>query len=333
MSWATILDTDTKAYKNVGLSDIVVSDMDVNIADLVESKKFLLFGGKGGVGKTTMAAATAVWLADRGHETLVVATDPTVSLSVVFRQKIDEVEETKIDGIPRLHGLNIDPKKAPGVFQKRLQGLTSGFGAMNGGEMSSTPCIEEMAAFDQFVGYLQGGRYDRVVFDTAPTGHTLRELSMPFDWSKFIAETIQNRGELSAALGWSGDEATLEQLKVEKERYDGAIRGLSDPALSAFNLVLLPERLPVEETARAIHDLAAFGIEIPALIVNEVIPSDAVQANPFLARRRALQDTYLGEISSRFDGRIIRQVPLLESEVSGIDSLREIADCLYGGVA
>jgi arsenite-transporting ATPase len=300
-----------------------------HMTDLLESRKFIFLGGKGGVGKTTMAAATAVWLADQGYKTLVVATDPTVSLSVVFRQRIDEIEPTRIDGFSNLDGLNIDPKKAPGLFQKRLEGMTQSFTDTVGKDVLNTPCAEEMAAFDQFASYLNNDDYDRIVFDTAPTGHTLRELSMPFDWSGYMENLITTKKELSSALGWSGDEETIVALRKEKERYDQAIKALSDHDISAFNLVLLPEKLSVEETARAIRDLGCFGIRVPALIVNEVIPPEVLKGNWFLERRRGTQERYLQEIASRFYGRIIAEMPLLESDIHGVESLRRVGSHLF----
>ncbi len=248
-----------------------------NLKDLVRDRKFLFFGGKGGVGKTTMAAATAIWLADNGLDTLIVATDPTVSLSVIFEQKIGETDISKISMVKNLCGLNINPKKATGVFQSRLDGMMDNFTSLFGGDVVSTPCAEEMAAFDQFVSFLQDSNYDHVVFDTAPTGHTLRELSMPFDWSGYMANQIKNRKELSAAMGWNDNEDMLGNLEKEKERYDEAIKSLSDKKLSAFNLVLLPERLPIEETARAVDDLGQFGISVQGLIVNEVISPEVLK--------------------------------------------------------
>ena len=188
-----------------------------------------------------------------------------------------------------------------------------------------------MAAFDQFVSYLQDMKYDRIVFDTAPTGHTLRELSMPFDWSSYMADQIENRRELAASLGWNDSEGALEVLRREKERYDGAISTLSNGEASAFTLVLLPEKLPVEETARAMKDLAVFGINVPSLIVNEVIPPESIEGNSFLTKRRALQEKYMVEMAERFKGKILAQVPLLESDVHGLESLRHVAFHLYGG--
>lgn len=296
---------------------------------LIENRKFLFFGGKGGVGKTTMAAATATWLADKGYNTLIVATDPTVSLSATYEQKIGETEISKIDKIENLCGLNINPKKATGVFQARLQGMMQNFDQILGKDAISTPCAEEMAAFDQFVTYLGDKEYDHVVFDTAPTGHTLRELSMPFDWSGYMTNQIKNRKELAEALG-GVDESTLEGLKKEKQRYDQAVKSLSDETISAFNLVLLPEKLPIEETARAIDDLSRFGINVASLVVNEVIPPDVLKGNWFLEKRRATQEKYFKEIENRFKNILRKDVPLFETDIYGIQSLRKVGKNLYG---
>jgi len=296
----------------------------------MEEKKFLFFGGKGGVGKTTMAAATALWLADQGKKTLVIATDPTVSLSATFEQEISETEITPIKSSCRLWGLNINSKKAMGIFQSRMTGMLEGMSSLFGSELLSTPCTEEIAAFDQFVSYMQDTEHDKVIFDTAPTGHTLRELSMPFDWSGYISNQIKNRKQLSEALGFVYYESMIDDLKREKQRYDNAIKGLSDDSISAFNMVLLPEKLPIEETARAVHDLAGFGIKVPSLIINEVIPKDVLQGNWFLERRRGTQERYLEEIDSRFPSLVKRQVPLLETDVYGVETLRRVGGMLYG---
>ncbi len=300
-----------------------------DLKDLIKDRKFLFFGGKGGVGKTTMAASTAIWLADNGRDTLIVATDPTVSLSATYEQEISETDITKIDMVKNLCGLNINPKKATGVFQGRVEGMMQNITNLFGSEVTSTPCAEEMAAFDQFVSFLQDNNYDHVVFDTAPTGHTLRELSMPFDWSGYMASQIKNRKELSAAMGLDDNEEIMENLEKEKKRYDEAVKSLSDEQISSFNLVLLPEKLPIEETARAIHDLAQFGIQAQTLIVNEVIPSDVLKGNWFLERRRTTQEKYLKEIGPRFDGLLQKEVPLFETDIYGVENLRKVARFLY----
>jgi arsenite/tail-anchored protein-transporting ATPase len=306
-------------------------DMNKDIMrDIIEKRKFLFFGGKGGVGKTTMAATTATWLSDHGYKTLIVATDPTVSLSAIYGQEISATDVTKIGTERNLCGLNINPKKAMGVFQSRLEGMMEGFSSMFGSELLSTPCTEEIAAFDQFVSYFGDTTHDKVVFDTAPTGHTLRELSMPFDWSGYIANQIKNRRELSEVLGFVYDEAMVADLEKEKLRYDKSVKGLSDETVSAFNLVLLPEKLPIEETARAIEDLGGFGIKVKSLIINEVIPRDVLKGNWFLERRRATQDKYLAEIDQRFSAIPNKQIPLFETDIYGMETLRRVGRELYG---
>ncbi len=300
-----------------------------SLREIAEERKFLFYGGKGGVGKTTMAAATATWLADQGFKTLVVATDPTISLSSIFEQQISETEITRIGTSRNLCGLNINPKKAMGMFQSRMDGMMQGLSSLFGSDLLSTPCTEEIAAFDQFVSYMQDTEHDKLVFDTAPTGHTLRELSMPFDWSGYIANQIESRKEMSEALGFVYDEAMIDDLRREKEKYDQAVRGLSDESISSFQLVLLPEKLPLDETERAANDLSKFGINVRALIINEVIPRDVLKGNWFLEHRRATQEKYLNEIEVRFKDMIKREVPLLETDISGIESLRKIAGYLY----
>jgi len=301
-----------------------------SFTELIRSKKFLFFGGKGGVGKTTMASATATWLAGQGYKTLIVATDPTVSLSAIFEQDIGETEITPIERQANLYGLNINPKKAMGVFQSRMNNMMEGFSTLFGSELLSTPCTEEIAAFDQFVSHMSDTEHDKVVFDTAPTGHTLRELSMPFDWSGYIANQIESRKELSELMGFVYDENMINDLKAEKARYDAAIHALSDQATSAFNLVLLPEKLPVDETERAVEDLGSFGINVPALIINEVIPREVLQGNWFLERRRATQDKYLKIIEDKFSGMIRSEMPLFETDIYGVENLRKVGKTLYG---
>lgn len=301
-----------------------------SMRELVESKKFLFFGGKGGVGKTTMASTTATWLADQGYKTLIVATDPTISLSAIYEQDISETEVVPIGSTGNLYGLNINPKKAMGVFQTRMNEMMEGFSTMFGSELLSTPCTEEIAAFDQFVSYMADTEHDKVVFDTAPTGHTLRELSMPFDWSGYIANQIESRKEMSQVLGFIYDEAMIADLRKEKDRYDAAVKALSDGDTSAFNLVLLPEKLPVDETERAAEDLATFGIHVRSILINEVIPRDVLKGNWFLERRRETQDKYLKQIDEKFKDLIRAEVPLFESDIYGIESLRKVGKVLYG---
>jgi arsenite-transporting ATPase len=143
--------------------------------------KYLFFGGKGGVGKTTLATATAVWFADQGYKTTIVSTDPTVSLSAIFAQQIGGEKRVPIRHVPNLCGLNINPSDAKGIYTQRLNSMMAQMTGTFGNEVISTPCMDEMATFDQFATFLEEPDSDVIVFDTAPTGKTLRELAIPFD--------------------------------------------------------------------------------------------------------------------------------------------------------
>ncbi len=290
--------------------------------------RHLFFGGKGGVGKTTLATATAVWLADCGYETTIVSTDPTVSLSAMFGQEIGGRAPAPIRQVQRLCGLNINPADARGVFQQRLGELTGQISGSVGEEMIATPCADEMAAFDQFVGFLEQPPGEVVVFDTAPTGKTLRELAMPFDWAGFLQRQIEQGKELAQLL--NTDEQALAGLERDRQRYETALAALRDPATTVFTLVLLPERLPIEETASAIAGLARLGIPVQALATNQVIPAEAIEDNRFLTARARLQARYLEEIDGRFADLLRVRLPLLDHDVSDLATLRRLAAMLYG---
>src|SRR5574340_155082 len=176
--------------------------------------RYLFFGGKGGVGKTTLATATAVWFADHGYSTTIVSTDPTVSLSAMFDQQIGGEKRVPIRHVPNLCGLNINPNDAKGVFQQRLNSVMGQMTGTFGGDIVSTPCAEEMATFDQFVTFLEEPDSDVIVFDTAPTGTTLRELAMPFDWAAFLQRQIQEGKKLAQLMNM--DERSFENLERDK---------------------------------------------------------------------------------------------------------------------
>ncbi|MBU4227915.1 arsenical pump-driving ATPase GET3 [bacterium] len=291
---------------------------------------YLFFGGKGGVGKTTMSAATAVWMADRGYKTTVVSTDPTVSLSSIFNQQIDGKEEVPIREVKNLCGININPNDAKGVFQSRLGSLMGQMTGALGKDVISTPCAEEMATFDQFVSILDSENTNHViVFDTAPTGKTLRELAMPFNWAEFMKKQITESKKLAKILNM--DEKSMESLEKDKKRYDNALNVLGNKDNTIFSLVLLAERLPIDETKSAVKGLTNLGITVQSLIINEVILEEVIKGNIFLLDRFKLQRNYLTEIEQTFKAFEGKIVPLLNSDVSSLKTLRKVGDILYGG--
>jgi arsenite-transporting ATPase len=290
--------------------------------------KYLFFGGKGGVGKTSVSTATAVWFADHGYSTTIVSTDPTVSLSAMFHQAIPGDALVPIHQVSNLCGLNINPIDAKGVFQSRLNNLMGQMGGILGGDAISTPCAEEMATFDQFVGFLENPSSDVIVFDTAPTGKTLRELAMPFDWAGFMEKQIREGKELAILMKM--DESSFEGLNRDKQRYENALAVLRDPINTIFSLVLLPERLPVEETQSAMTGLDKLGIPVQALVVNQTIQPQVIEGNRFLAARARLQTGYQAEIDQRFEPIERVRLPLFDHDISSLTALREVGEYLYG---
>jgi len=291
--------------------------------------KFLFFGGKGGVGKTTMAAATAVWLADNGYKTTIVSTDPTVSLPSIFHQEIDATQKTEIKLVKNLCGVNINPEEATGAFQGRLSSTLGGLTETLGSDLISVPCAEEMAAFDQFVQFLDSQDDEVVVFDTAPTGHSLRELALPFDWANFMQKAVKERKELAVLLKLGDSEDAINHLQDEKARYDRAIKVLQNKERTAYTLVMLPAYLPIQESESAIRDLTNIGIFPAFFIINQVLPDSVIQGNKFLMKRYETQEKYMTIIKEKFGNDKLHPLPLLDTDVYDVDTIRMIGKILY----
>jgi len=301
----------------------------INIMLPKKTTKYLFFGGKGGVGKTTMATATAVWFADHGYKTTIVSTDPTVSLSAIFAQEIGGETRVPIHHVKNLCGLNINPNDAKGVFTSRLTGVMGQMTGTFGGDIISTPCMEEMATFDQFVTFLEKPDSEVIVFDTAPTGKSLRELAMPFNWAGFMQNQI-TEGKKLAELMNNNNNDSFKDLEKDKNRYEYALSILRNKVSTVFNLVLLPERLPIEETHSAITGLNKLGIPVQGIVINQIILPEVIEGNRFLAARANLQKTYLDEIDTRFKELVQIHLPLLDHDVSNLTSLRKVGKLLYG---
>lgn len=279
--------------------------------------RYLFFSGKGGVGKTSLASATAVRLADSGFRTLLVTTDPASNLADVFEQTIG-VQPVPIASIPKLDGQEIDAEEAARIYRGKvlgpLRGLLPDEMLRTMDEQMSGPCTVEIAGFDEFVASMFHEEYDVIVFDTAPTGHTLRLLELPSAWSVHIEESAQGSGQ--TCIG------PVDQLQTSKEQYDRAMALLRDGASTHFVFVAQPERTSVAETLRASSELKELGILNQRLIINGVIPEDAA-VHPFFASRRAMQIPQIAEIAANFPAETL-QVPLLDGEVKGVAMLRTL---------
>jgi arsenite-transporting ATPase len=293
----------------------------------------LFFGGKGGVGKTTCASATALAASRTGKRVLLVSTDPAHSTSDIFERRIG-AEPTAISAT--LSAMEID---ASVESQRYVADVKEHIAELFGHSIlkeanrqidlaATMPGTEEVALFDRMGALIRGEdeRFDLIVFDTAPTGHTLRLIRMPELMESWIKALSRSR---RAMLGVEQDDKQdpimltlnerLERLRLLRAR-------LVSGRTTGFVLVLIPERLPIEETSRAIDLLDDVGVKIGGLVVNRVLPGDST--DPFLSARRRQEGVYLDEITRRFASYPSLRVPQLESDVYGLGALERVSRLL-----
>jgi arsenite-transporting ATPase len=282
-------------------------------------RRTVFFTGKGGVGKTVASCITAVWLARQGHKTLLLTTDPAAHLGDVLDTLVGD-EVTPVSEQANLWAANIDPKAAAETYKARIlddarqRGRPESAILMMEEELNS-PCTEEMAAFDKFIEYASQDEWDSVIFDTAPTGHTLRLLELPVDWSKQIDVKVFASVDATAA-----DD-------VAKERFGKVIEMMSDPRQSTFAFVMYPESTPILEAWRAAQELGTVGVHPGLVVANMVIPPEHT-TTPFVQSRRVMQEKYLKEIAQRFSVPLV-QIPLLPIEIKGLKMLTELGEQMY----
>jgi len=283
-------------------------------------RRTVFFAGKGGVGKTVASCLTAVWLARQGHRTLLLTTDPAAHLGDVLGVPVGD-EPALVGGLPNLWAVKIDPKAAAEAYKARIlddarrRGRPPEAIKMMAEELDS-PCTEEMAAFDRFIDYASQKQWQAVVFDTAPTGHTLRLLELPVDWSK----------QLDVKIFASVDTAAADD--VAKQRFGQVIDMMRDSAQSTFAFVMYPEATPILEAWRAAEELRTVGIQTGMVVANMVIPPEQA-TTPFVRARRTMQEQYLAEIGRRFAVPVV-QIPLLPREVKGLEMLADLGEQIYG---
>lgn len=282
-------------------------------------RRTLFFAGKGGVGKTVASCITAVWLARQGYKTLLLTTDPAAHLGDVLGVQVG-ADPAAVPGAENLWAVNIDAKAAAETYKARIlddarrRGRPEAAIRVMAEELDS-PCTEEMAAFDKFIEYASQEGWQAVVFDTAPTGHTLRLLELPMDWSKQIDVKVFASVDTTAA-----DD-------VAKQRFGKVIEMMRDPEQSAFAFVMYPEATPILEAWRAVQELGTVGIRPGLVVANMVIPPEQATIS-FTRARRSMQEKYLAEIAERF-GVPVAQIPLLPQEVKGLEMLAELGERIY----
>jgi len=283
-------------------------------------RRVVFFAGKGGVGKTVASCITAVWLARQGYRTLLLTTDPAAHIGDVLGKPVGD-DASPVEGVPNLWAAKIDPKAAAEVYKQRIlddarqRGRPEAAIKVMAEELDS-PCTEEMAAFDKFIDFASQAAWQAIVFDTAPTGHTMRLIELPMDWSQQIDVKVFASVDTTAA-----DD-------VAKRRFGDVIEMMRDPARSTFAFVMYPESTPILEAYRAAEELRTVGITPGLVVANLIIPAEQA-TTPFTQSRRAMQEKYLHEIAQRFAVPMV-QVPLLPHEVKGIPLLIELGQHLYG---
>lgn len=287
--------------------------------------QFLFFSGKGGVGKTSMACTTAVHNADKGLKTLIVTTDPAANLSDVFEQEIGH-KITKINNIENLYAMEIDPDEATNEYKENLlapmREIFDEEMIKIADEQLSGPCTEEMASFDRFIDFMEIDEYDVIIFDTAPTGHTIRLLELPIDWSKHIEESAHGSGQ--TCMG------PVSMIQDSKDKFDRAIAKLRDTSQTDFIFVMQPEQTSLDETIRASHELNELGISTTKVIINGFIPKDEA-LTPFFKSRYEMQQSYLNKAKDIFGKLPIDTMELFDSELKGVDRFRISASILFDG--
>ncbi|WP_026476402.1 ArsA family ATPase [Alkaliphilus transvaalensis] len=282
-------------------------------------RKNIFFSGKGGVGKTSMACITAVETANKGYKTLLLTTDPAAHIGNVLDQPVGD-KITKVIGIDNLFAAKIDQKKATEEYKQNvLREAESKFDAatiMAMKEELDSPCTEEMAAFQKFIEFASLEDYQVIVFDTAPTGHTLRMLELPMDWSKQI--------QLKAGISTEISEVDQKQ----KDAFDKVIDMMKNKETTTFAFVMYPEKTPIVEAYRASKELETLEIKTQLVVANLIIPEEEA-ITPFYQNRRKMQLGYIDEMKDTFRDAELLRVPMYGEEIKGLEMLKRIAEEVF----
>jgi len=290
---------------------------------LKQPPRFLFFTGKGGVGKTSIACATAIRLADSGKRVLLVSTDPASNVGQVLSITIGN-HIVPVPAVPNLAALEIDPQAAAQLYRERIVGPARGVlpeDEVRGmEEQLSGACTTEIAAFDEFTALLVDSEltagYDHIVFDTAPTGHTIRLLQLPGAWSGFLEA---GKGDASC-LG------PLAGLDKQRSQYREAVEALSDPRRTRLVLVARAQQSTLKEVARTHEELAAIGLTQQYLVINGVLPAAEAEQDSLAAAVHAREEAALAAVPETLARLPCDRIPLKPFDLVGLDALHQLLD-------
>jgi arsenite/tail-anchored protein-transporting ATPase len=321
------------------------------VFDKNPDRRYIMFGGKGGLGKTTFSAATAYWLAKQGHRVLVFSVDPQASLSDIF--KCDIFGKGAVEIMPNLYAQEIDADKRIKEYQEEIrQKIRDMYGMEEIPEeienyiqaAAAEPAMEESAIFDEVVDIVVGGEYDYYIYDLVPLGHALYYLSMASVYDEWIDKITKLREEMSeygqvAAVMQRNKETEEDQILRElmdiKYRINTSSSILTDKHKTAFFFVVIPEEMIILDTQKAAGLFAKFDVPLAGYIVNRVIPKELAQQDipDYLRNRLAMQDTYLTKIDKTFGEGVLAQIPEFERDITGLPMIERVAEAMFGGGA
>jgi arsenite-transporting ATPase len=329
------------------------SDDQMELNELLLNLKMIMFGGKGGVGKTSCAASSAIWAAEHGRNTLIISTDPAHSLGDSLGITLSPGALTPIEGIDNLTALEINPKADMTEFSG-LKGINPLEEMGMGGVMDNMPLlgdledlastnppgIDEALAFGKILEYIETEHdFDLIIFDTAPTGHTLRFLGLPETLSSWIGKLIKMRMKLGNVFGtfkrfFSREEKKEDNSLEVLEKLNNAIlnarEDLIDPNMNSFVIVMIPEEMAILETGRLLNELIKYNIPVSNIVVNQVY-QDTIELCEFCKSRREMQQKNLKKIEETFReklNKILIEVPLFKEEIREYDKLKEMGEFL-----
>src|SRR5216684_8108275 len=318
------------------------------LALIAPTKPYLMFGGKGGLGKTTFSAATGYWLAEQGKKVLVFSVDPQASLSDIFQQDIFGKGAVKIKD--NLWAQEIDADSHIKAYQQEIrQKILDLYGFTEVPEevenyiqaASAEPAMEESAIFDAVVDIVITGSYDYYIYDLVPLGHALYYLSMAKvydEWINKITKLRQEMGEYEQVANVmkrqkaTEEDQILNELQYIKRRINASSSILTDRQKTAFFFVVVPEEMIILDTQKAAELFAKFDVPIAGYVVNRVLPSELAQQNvpEYLKNRITMQDKYMGTIRSTLGQQVLAYVPELERDVTGLPAIERLAGIMYG---
>ena len=319
------------------------------VFDKNPERRYIMFGGKGGLGKTTFSAATAYWLAKQGHKVLVFSVDPQASLSDIFC--MDIFGKGPVEIMPNLYAQEIDADKRIKEYQDEIrQKILDMYGMEKVPDeiedyiqaAAAEPAMEESAIFDEVVDIVVGGQYDYYIYDLVPLGHALYYLSMASVYDQWIdkitalREEMEEYNKVAAVMKRekeSEEDQILRELQDIKYRINKSSSILTNKEKTAFFFVVIPEEMIILDTQKAAGLFAKFDVPLAGYIVNRVIPAElANQEIPdYLRNRLAMQKEYLNKISQTFGDGVLANVPEFERDITGLPMIERVAEVMFGG--